>query len=280
MDLCSISMNTRFKELRGYVRSRTMGHATAVFSWLRTLDIFGDSDCLFARGSCVRGDYCRYSDVDLVLLRAGGAPSTDETCARRSQLAKIIPSVCIQGWGTDELPSREKTLTLWLAASQKAYVVGDRALLSQCHERWARHLASKSISGITQLYVIDPRQNMGYFDSQSFYRWNVKRGAGGILDFDYACLVAWWMKVRKILNVQSVDCINKSKMAFDYLHVLKWQLQRIFDCPRENAASLFDSSNLHFAGVDADLFSKEAIRQVMSEHSASIDLLVKSLRES
>jgi UTP:GlnB (protein PII) uridylyltransferase len=230
--------------------------------------------CLMARGSLARGDFCPYSDIDLVLL-------VPDEKYRRSNIperlrAKVPYAVSSQTW----LPStpREKSgsLHVWFSVSQCRYLAGDVGLFVNCRAGWLELLARLGGDFLCDMYDSDPKRHQGMRDKASPFSHNVKRGRGGIVDYEFSRLVSLWLGLKHRGSPLQASLIRLSRGCFEYLFLLKSYLHETFKCSCESSTRLRE---LKRAGASVpDLFSEERILEIQDRHSRAVEVLKYTLK--
>ncbi len=229
--------------------------------------------CLLARGSLARGDFCDYSDVDLILL----VPSQKhERLNVTEQLRSKVPyPVSFQTWLPSTPSERLESLHIWFSVSQCCYIAGDIELFFNCRFSWLELLASLNGNFLRDVYDSDPKRHQGMRNKSSPFSYNVKRGRGGIVDYEFSRLISLWLKLKNGCSPLQLSLIKLSQYCFKYLFLLKSYLHEVFECSCESSARLLEGK-----GTDTDiphLFSQEHILEMQEQHFRAIEALKQTL---
>jgi UTP:GlnB (protein PII) uridylyltransferase len=232
-----------------------------------------DDMCLLVRGSLARGDFCSYSDVDLILLVSDEKNrGLDITQLLRS---KVPYAVSLQTWLPSTPSEKLGSLHTWFSVSQCCYLAGDAELFVACHTSWLALLTRLDGNFLCEIYDSDPKRHQGMRDKASPLSYNVKRGRGGIVDYEFSNLVSLWLKLKNRHSPLQLSLINLSQHCFQYLFLLKSYLHTVFQCSCESSVRLFEHE-----GMDADvpyIFSRKHIVEMQERHSEAIEALKRTL---
>ena len=228
--------------------------------------------CLLARGSLARGDFCHYSDVDLILL----VPSQKhERLNITEQLrSKVQYPISFQTWLPSTPSERLKSLHIWFSVSQCCYIAGDIELFRNSQFSWLELLVSLNGNFLRDIYDLDPKRHQGMRNRSSLFSYNVKRGRGGIVDYEFSRLISLWLELKNIYSPLQLSLINLSQRCFKYLFLLKSYLHEVFECSCESSARLLELKGN--TGVPY-IFSQQHIVEMQEQHSRIIGALKQTL---
>jgi hypothetical protein len=246
----------------------------AIRSFLKVAEAKLESDvCLLSRGSLARGDFCRHSDIDLILL-TGSLKSDWRAVIEKMQEIVSYP-ISVQLWSPSTPSDKINSLHVWYSVSQCQYLAGNRDLFHYCKLRWLKLLSRLDGKLLICLHNSDPRRHKGLMRRTSPLSFNVKRGRGGIVDYEFAHLVTMWLELGPGASDLQYNLIHVSRSCFKYLFVLKSFLHEIFDFPCDSSARLFEleDSLINIPSI----FHKSFIIDVQERHLTIIEKLKHTL---
>lgn len=226
-----------------------------------------------ARGSLARGDYCAHSDIDLTVV------TDDPKCAAyaESSLHKIdeelIGRLAIDVLTPSDVRKRLRWITYWFGVVESIFVGGNSEVYFRYKSEQTDLLKSMSIGTLVDIYRSDPRRYDAHFDAASPFRWNIKRGAGGFVDFEFANLLSHWTDAKQRSSTAYGEHYRQINAAYEYLFAMKAYLHDCFGAAREVAVS--PSEELADRAVPA-VFSRTVAEKVLDDHYERIERLVRS----
>src|SRR5262249_7818189 len=145
------------------------------------------------RGSLARGDSCKHSDVDLVLI--GREIDDDERLAMIERLCPLSAllgrAISLDGWSESR-----STIEFWVGAFECRFLAGDRRLFAWHRQRWSERLRALPIQSLFTMRASDPRRSWYPRERHSALGMNLKRAPGGLIDARFVSLLHRTLRLR------------------------------------------------------------------------------------
>lgn len=185
------------------------------------------------RGSVARGDFCRHSDIDLVLI--GRRVGEDERLAMLEVLQPLSTQVgrrlSLVVWN-DSTPD---SLDFWLGASEGCFVAGDRHVLARHRLRWQERLRALPIETLFRIRADDPRRSWYPMERDSPLGMNLKRARGGFIDTHFVSLLCRALRMRDVASDEYAPLFRESARIAGQLLAIRSALHAFAGATRESA---------------------------------------------
>ena len=276
--ICDYILNTEVRSLLAWHKAAARNRQLETLSKLRgeietimTGERIGGA--ILTKGSLARGDFCRKSDVDLVIL----ANADDETaeCDLTLRLISLGSSlgrrVSVDWWNHRTDVSRSRSIGFWLAMIESRMLAGDLEFFHRCRSHWIEKLFLIPVPTLFELRRLDLRRHWDTTERYSALSMNVKRGEGGLIDSDFLALLRDFSGAdpRRLLECQTL--FETSRSIGDHLFLIKSLLHDITGEPRESALLDSDCSPLPC------VLQADNVRRLMDVHQEVLETLKEKL---
>ena len=189
------------------------------------------------RGSAARGDFCRFSDIDMLIL---AEPSMESSVAHVHSAIQALPwPISIQFWSLAD-SSFKRYLLFWSSLIQMRYVAGDFNMFCRLRQCVRGELRTLSPSDLLLLHSNDLRRHTEYFDAESPHSYNIKRGLGGVVDNDFVRVLCCHPCFSSLSTYNRLPLLRNSKQALQALTLIKALLHESCGEARENYSGMMD----------------------------------------
>jgi hypothetical protein len=197
----------------------------------------GSGWAVAARGSYGRGDYCSFSDLDLVLLSESASPFAVR--AWRQRCRDTFDDVSVQVYSTNEtLPG---TYASWLSIIDLRFVCGNRRIVDAFLKSSLSRLADAVFGDLVFAYRHDDFRSKELLEKRSPHYYSIKSGPGGFLENGFGRLLESWHSARRRpLKINQCQLLKENQQCYLYLTVLKEYLHRSSSGPLESILPLYD----------------------------------------
>lgn len=184
----------------------------------------GAGHALVARGSLATGALGPVSDLDVVVLvRRPPLPPTADLVGEFEE--KFGRPVSCTVWGVEEWGRDQRRLSTWHALASGRCLAGDRGLWVEWQKQAAGTLVQLSGSRLVSLDTDDPKRHVRRADFLTPYSRDLKRGTGGILDYEFAKLARIWLQLRQVWMGIDQSAWNRAHFLSEMLIYYKLAIQ-------------------------------------------------------
>lgn len=200
------------------------------------------SMCL--RGSYGRGDPNYYSDVDVVLITDA---NWDITSLTFTQAPCVIQKFELSTRKYPTMPNQhqQRSLSFWLSIPQLSFIMGHilpfGKFISNARETLAAMPLGSLLSMFSDEFNYSDRSNPS---SPHFY--NLKRGIGGTVEYEFISLLRLWQQSRGCpLSAIQNNLYRTISRYYEYATLLKEYIRQYLGRPIESRQILASLSSIH-----------------------------------
>lgn len=229
---------------------------------------------IVVRGSLTRGDFCPYSDIDLSFVTAAAASLSAQhigaTLTARTGVEVAVHAVP---------PSFAASTPMWESlfwALHGRFIGGSADTYREFRATAQAVVGALNAATLVAMWLRDERREyLGRVDDP--LRTNVKRGLGGILDWDYVNLVCAWARLTRRGQARYLLARQQSRMMFWYLRLLKFHLHTLHRAARETP---LDDHIRARSGRTAlpGLLAQSTFESIQTEHRGVVEDIHRLLR--
>lgn len=282
LDLRAIERDLEFSRFSRQASAAMLCRRRTVFDAIQhLLRAFhtGSPYALAVRGSYARGMPGRFSDLDLILI------GNKDCCEYVNKLCELCGLVCEVDQSIWWCPPAfmhpsSASFPLWLCIPSLVFLGGNRRLFNEFRRSSHDALKLQPLSRLYEMHREDPLRHRSQFFS-SDPRYDLKRGRGGSVDYEFTQLVDLWTRLHgltaTIPQIKNLGLVRRYQryLAF-YREFLDSRITALVD-GAEDCRSVAITPSRPFP-TSVWFFTEEAAHSAMNSQYAGIAELLETMR--